>query len=466
MKKRTLTFAARVPGILPALAVCVSLALSAGPGAHRAFAALAEQDSVRTQGAPGAQGKVVDRILAIVDDDAVFQSDVDQGVAQLLLQRGAAGLPAADREALEREVLDELVKNKLVLAKANRLGISVPFSDIEKAVDRAIEENKKALGGETAFARQLEAEGFTLEGLRKLYRAQIQNRMLVDKVVAREIDRSSIDVTDEELRKAYEERKSTIPERPEVVHLSTIIIGFESSENARASAVATADSLRRRIAAGEDFAVLARQHSEDPSAEAGGSLGRIKLSDLGNRAFADAAARLSVGEVSEPVLTPFGYHLIQVVSADTTTGEVELRHILIRLKAGDQDVQKIYEDAQDIHLRLVEGAPFDSMAVRYSNDPASAAAGGDLGWLRVADLPDFFRDVLREMKPGDISPVLREPSGFRIVKLLDREGARPYAFDEVKEELSGLLRQEKLEGMYDTYVEKLRDEFYVEVRPQ
>lgn len=413
-----------------------------------------------------AQQEVVDRVVAVVEDDAVFQSDVEQGVAQILLQKGSADLSAAEKETLEKSVLDELVKSRLILAKANQLGISIPFTDVEKAVDRAIEENKKALGGESAFARQLEAEGFTLDKLRKLYREQIQNRMLVERVVAREIDRSAVEVTDEELRKAFDERKSTFPERPEVVHLATILIGLESSEGARASALATADSLRRRIAAGEDFAALARQYSEDPSAQAGGNLGRVRLADLANRAFADAAGKLAVGEVSEPVLTPFGYHLIQVVNADTTSREVELRHILIRLKAGEQDVQTVYEFAQSVHQRLVDGAPFDSMAVRYSTDPASAAGGGDLGWLRVADLPEFFRDVLRELKAGDISPVLREPSGFRIVKLLERDGARPYVYEEVQEELRGLLRQEKMEGLYDAYVEKLKSEFYVEMRPR
>ena len=84
--------------------------------------------------------------------------------------------------------------------------------------------------------------------------------------------------------------------------------------------------------------------------------------------------------------------------------------------------------------------------------------------MRQADLPEFFRDVLREMKTGDISPVLREPSGFRIVKLLEREDARPYTFEEVRKELGDLLQQEKIEAMYEDYLERLKDEFFVEVR--
>jgi peptidyl-prolyl cis-trans isomerase SurA len=413
-----------------------------------------------------AEQVVVDRVVAVVEDDAIFQSDVDQAVKQLMLQRSAQGLGAGDPQALERQVLDELVKNKLVIAKANRLGVSVPFSDVERAVDRAIEENKKVLGGESGFNRQLEAEGLTLESLRKLYREQIRNRMLVERVLAREIDRSSVEVTEEELRKSYEERKSGLPERPAVAHLATIFIGLESSAPAREKARVEIDSLYQRILAGEDFGTLAREFSEDPSAESGGNLGKLKLSDLGNRAFADAAARLKPGEVSNPVLTPFGYHLIEVTAADTTTGEVELRHILVRLKAEDRDIKEVFALAEDVHRQLTEGAPFDSMAIRYSTDDATAPEGGDLGWLRVRDLPDFFRDVLKDMKVGNFSPVLREPSGFRIVKLLEYEGARPYTFAEVREELRQVLVQDKMEETYDSYLEGLKSEFYVDLRSQ
>jgi len=412
------------------------------------------------------QGTLVDRVVAIVEDDAIFQSDVDQAVKQLLLQKGATEVSAGERADLEKRVLDELIKNKLVLAKASRLGITVSFAEVEKAVDRAIEENKKALGGEQAFTRQLEAEGLTVDSLKKLYREQIQNRMLVERVLAREIDRSSADISEDDLKNAYQKKNSEFPDRPAVVHLTTIVFGFESSEAARAKAKAVIDSLHQRVLAGEDFAELAKRYSEDPSGNAGGNLGKLKLADLGNRAFADAAAKLAVGEVSAPVLTPFGYHVIQVTGADSTTGDVEIRHILVRVKPGERDMQEVFEKAEDVHRRVMEGAPFDSMAVRFSTDASSASSGGDLGWLRVSDLPEFFRDVLKDLNPGGVSPVLREPSGFRIVKLLEREDTRPYTFDEVREELKQLLEQEKLDAMYDGYLENLKTEFYVEVRPR
>jgi peptidyl-prolyl cis-trans isomerase SurA len=251
-----------------------------------------------------------------------------------------------------------------------------------------------------------------------------------------------------------------------VVHLATIYLGLESSETARQAALKDIKAVQERILNGEDFGEVAREVSEDPSAEAGGNLGKLKLEDLGNAEFSKAADALTIGEVSEPVLTPFGYHLIQVVGRDRQTGEVELRHILVRIKPADNDIESVFELATEIHRRIMDGEPFDSMAVRYSTDQETASKGGDLGWLRVAELPDFFQEVLRDLTPGQVSQVLREPTGFRIVKLLESEEARPYTYDEVRDELRKIVEQEKLAETYDVYMRELRSEFYVEVRTQ
>ena len=280
-----------------------------------------------------AQSQLVDRVVAVVEDHAILQSDVDNAVAQYLLQTGASSATDEERAKLAEEALKELINNKLVVAKADELGISVSFSEVENAVDRAIDENRRAIGGEEAFRRQLEAENLTIDSLKKLYREQIQNRMLVERVIAGQIDRSEILITDEELMATYEEKKSQLPARPAVVHLATIFIGLDSSVGAREAAKNVIDDLHRRVLAGEDFGELAKEFSEDPSAETGGKLGKLKLSDLSNRAFADAAAELEVGDVSEPVLTPYGFHIIKVTGKDDLSGEVELSHILVLITA-------------------------------------------------------------------------------------------------------------------------------------
>jgi peptidyl-prolyl cis-trans isomerase SurA len=406
----------------------------------------------------------VDSIVAVVEDDAIFRSEVDQAVKQIILQRGAKDPSPAERAALEEQVLLDLINSKLIVAKAGRLGIDVSFSEIERHVDQTIEENKRNLGGEAAFMRALEAEGLSLSELKQFIREQIRNRMLVERVLASEIDRGSLQINDADLLALYEQRKDQLPMRPAVVHLRTIYISMESSLSAQAQAKARIDSIYRRVLSGESFEDLAREYSEDPSAETGGTLGRLKIADLSDPAFAEAARQLSIGEVSEPVLSSFGYHLIKMTGADPASDEIELSHILIRVKPGDDDIQEVFKRANRVHDLLVQGAPFDSTAMRYSDDRATAENGGDLGWLRVADLPEFFRDVLKNLDEGDISPVLREPTGFRIVQLLESENERPYRYEEVADDLRKLAEQEKLASAYDGYLKGLRDEFYVDVR--
>jgi parvulin-like peptidyl-prolyl isomerase len=127
------------------------------------------------------------------------------------------------------------------------------------------------------------------------------------------------------------------------------------------------------------------------------------------------------------------------------------------------DIQEVYQTATEVYRELITGAPFDSLADRYSSDP-TAGAGGDLGWLKLDELPGFFRDVLAGMKDGDVSQVLRESAGFRIVKLLERESARPYDYEEVRGDLKRLWQQRQMSESYESYVNKLREKFTIDMK--
>jgi peptidyl-prolyl cis-trans isomerase SurA len=407
--------------------------------------------------------ELIDRVVALIDDEAIFQSDVETAVRQYMFQRGSTSIKPEERDALYKEALQTLIDDRLVIAQAARLGIDVPFSDVEAQVNKTLEENRKALGGDDAFERQLVAEGLTLEDLKKLYRTQLRNRMLVERVLQKDMKRQQGEVTEEELRDFYDRNKDKIPPRPEVVHLKTIFVGFESSSKAVAAARAKAEALRMRVINGEDFGELAKKESEDPSAALGGDLGWVRPQDLREPAFAKAVESMDIGQVSPPVLTVYGYHIIEVMDKRRESGEVHIRHILVRSAPSDEDIQEVFASANTIHDEIKAGASFDSLAARYNTDPA-ADKYGDLGWLRVSELPQFFRDVLADMKPGDVSPVLRESSGFRIVELIDREAERPYTYTEIIDDLTRLYEQDRFGNTYQAYIDELRKKFNVDIR--
>jgi peptidyl-prolyl cis-trans isomerase SurA len=413
-------------------------------------------------GSSVAERELIDQVVAVVEDEAIFQSDIEMMISQFMFQQGRTNLSETERQEMYDRILQESINEKLVIAQAGRLDVNVPFSAVEERVNQAIAENKRALGSEEAFNHQLEREGFTLEDLKRLYREQIRNRMLVEEVLRMEVDRGQILITDDDLQAFYKEKESQFPPRPAVVHLKTIFIGFETSESVQKDAKARIDDIYRQAKQGTSFAELAKKYSEDPSAPLGGDLGFIKPEDLADPAVAAVAATLDVGEISEPVKTAYGYHIIQVTEKNLETGEVRLSHILIRMNADEEDIEDVYAQATAIQQQITQGASFEEMADRYSTDP-NASEGGDLGWLKVDDLPEFFKDVLSGMKPGEVSQVLRESTGFRIVKLLEREAARPYEFDEIKPELRRMYEQEKLGEIYATYVKDLREKFSVVV---
>ncbi len=410
-----------------------------------------------------AERRVIDRIVAVVDDEAIFESDVQQAVRQGLVQRGQTNVTDAERKQLYDDALEVLVNDRLVIAQASRLGIDVPFADVEAEVNKAIDENRQVLGGDEEFNKQLATEGLTMDDLKKMYRVQIKNRMLVERVLRRDMERQRGEATEEDLRALFEERKGELPPRPEVAHLQTIFIGFETSSGASNASRTKIEALRARIEGGEDFAEVAKKESEDPSGALGGDLGFLHAKDLREPAFANAVGSLKVGELSQPVLTVYGYHLIQVTEERKNTGEVRVRHILVRAQPSDSDIDEVFKTASYVREEINRGVPFDSLAGRYNTDPA-AGQSGDLGWVRVAELPEFFRDVLKDLKPGDVSQVLRESAGFRIVKLLEREEARPYEFAEVRDDLKRLYEQERFGKTYDEYLADLRKKFRVEIR--
>jgi peptidyl-prolyl cis-trans isomerase SurA len=407
-----------------------------------------------------AERELIDQIVAVVEDEAIFESDIEMLIAQLMFQQGRTSVTDTEQKEMYDRVLNELINDKLVIAQAGRLDVDVPFSAVEERVNQAIEDNKRALGGEEAFERQLAREGFTPESLKKLYREQIRNRMLVEEVLRMEMDRGQVEISDNDLRQFYEEKKAELPNRPAVVHLKTIFVGFDSSEQVRVDAKSRIDEIRRRVLAGESFSDLAKEFSEDPSAPLGGDLGFVDPEDLAEPAFARAIAGLEVGDVSEPVRTAYGYHIIQITEKKPDSGEVRIRHILVRMSADEDDIEELYARTASIREQIEQGASFEEMADQYSTDP-NASEGGDLGWLKTADLPEFFQDVLAGMEPGDISQVLRESAGFRIVKLVERQAPRPYEYDEIKQELLRLYEQEKMGEIYAEYVADLRDRFTV-----
>ncbi len=407
------------------------------------------------------RGEIVDRVIAVVEDKAVLQSEIEMEYRNRLMQMQRTALTDEEDRQLRKELLEALVSDLLLSVHAEKVGITVSDEEVYEEVEKRIDEGRRMLGGEEAFVKQLEREGLTVEQLRSIWNEKIRTRMLSERLMYSEVMRD-VSITEADVRAYYEEHLAEIPTRPATVSVSQILLLPSASGPIVDEARRRIEEVEEKLLAGADFSELAREFSEGPSAKNGGSIGYVRLEDLNAPQFEAAVRQLMVGETSGPVLTEFGYHLIKL--EDVRGEEVLVRHILITVQGQDDDWERTASLADSIRTRLIDGADFAEMAERYSSDHKTKKNGGYVGEVVVDNLPEHFREAVREVEVGGISPVIREERGFRIVKVMGRAQQREYTFEEAREELKGLIERQKLQERMSDYIEALKEKYYVEIK--
>jgi peptidyl-prolyl cis-trans isomerase SurA len=409
--------------------------------------------------------ELIDRVIAVVEDRALLLSELEMEYRRYLFENKITSLPPEEEARLRAEFLDQLVAKLLLAVHAEQVGITVSDAEIDDELERALEDARTQAGGDEAFERELERAGMTELQLRTQWREQIRVRRLYEGLMRKEFWKEGA-VSEQEVRAYYREHQAELPRRPETVALAHILILPGSDEAAREAAKRKIEEIEKKIRDGMDFAEAAKQYSEDPSAKFGGSLGFIRLEDIGSPPFEEAARKLVVGEMSPPVLTRFGWHLILL--EDVSGDQVKLRHILVKTGTGEADIEAAAERAEMVRQKLLDGADFAEMAAKYSDDDKTRDNGGVIeGEISLESLKgnyDYFLEMIKDLKPGEISPVIKEQDGFRIVKILSHTPARPYTFAEAKGSLEDMLRQQKLQQRVDEYVQELKKIYYVDVK--
>lgn len=405
------------------------------------------------------KGAVIDRVVAMVEDRAILKSDVDAELARILFQAKRTEISPEEEKAARDEILRGLVSEALLVTQAERENIAVDDREVDERIEQIIEENIRALGGERAFERQLQAEGLTLEALKGIYREKVRTRLLIERLYQK--IGSGVRVPEREVRDYYNEHADELPKRPATVNLAHILIVPKPSSEVLDRALKKIQSVEKRLAKGEDFSALAKEMSDCPSAKFGGSLGTIRLEDLDNPAFEDAARKLAPGQISGPVLTEFGYHLIKVeaVEGEMTT----LRHILVRTEPTSEDLEAASRIAGQVRAELEAGADFAQLVAKYSDDVSTRHAGGVIGEVQLDNLPQNVRELISGLPPGAITPVFKDEKGFRILKILSWNESRAYTYDEAKEELRRFLTEQKAQQKLDGYVEELKKIYSVRI---
>jgi len=413
------------------------------------------------------QEVLLDRIAAIVGDSVILLSEVQEFMMRSMPPGTEIPEDPDELRIIEHEALSGLVDRALLLqaAAADSVIVAQVSQDrIDDTFRQAWQDQITRFESEAGLRAAVEAEGMTLPQYRASLRDDIYRELLLRNYLeARQFEARTIIVSDDEVRRVFEEDREMYGERPAELSFRMLFIEPTASVEARAAARARAEEVLQMIRDGEDFAEMARRLSDDEGSRMqGGDLGwHRRPSDLVPE-FEEAAFALREGQVSEVVETSFGAHIIKVER--TRGGERRLRHILIGAERSPDDEGIAQTRAAEIAAAVREGTPLRT----FRGEAAQLGYPDSLTIPRaqVDQLPSGMAAELRTASEGDVLGPITFPVGegltlFVIVDVTNVREAGEYTFDDVREQLRGELRQQKFR---DRLLGELRARTYVDIR--
>jgi peptidyl-prolyl cis-trans isomerase SurA len=408
----------------------------------------------------------VDYIAAIVGDTPIPYSAVRQRLNTYQQQGNPVPSDPDSVRLLERDLLRGLIDQELLVQAAERdTMVQVTEEEVQAAVEEIVKEVRERYPSLADLQRDLSESGFEDLDAYRVWLGEQQRRDLLQNALLQQLQ-SKGEITpryptDAELLQAYEQRKASLPKRPATVSFRRISVAAQPDSSAIAAALMRADSVRKRILAGADFAEMAREYSDDPATkDAGGDVGWFRRGSGFAREFENAAFRLQPGFVSFPVYTQFGFHLIQVQRAEPAS--VQVRHILIAPTITEANIEAARVRADSIRQLLIAGASYDSLADLY-HDPNEDRILND---IPRANLPPNYQQALAGAVEGSVvGPVVTEQgnnrTSFSVLRVVDVRPEGEVTFEDVKDQLRSQLAQQ---GGIERYLQTLRDATYIEIR--
>ncbi len=397
----------------------------------------------------------VDRIVAVVDEDVILQSELDRAVGNVLAQYAGRNAQLPPRDVIERQVLERLILMRLQIQRAQGTGIRVSDTELDQAVMRLAQQNNVSLD---QLRGSLERDGFSYTEFRDTMRDELTVQRLRQRFV-----QSRVDVTDTEIDILL---ASESLKRGEV-RLSHILVGVPdgaSPEQIR-EAREKAEMVKKEIDGGLDFAAAAIRYSEGQQALEGGDLGWRRFNEVPT-VFADLIAGMKVGEVTQAMRGPSGFHILKLVdqreAQQELVREYHARHILLEtseLVSSDEALQSV----RNLRNRIEAGEDFGDLAKEFSADTRTANLGGDMDWFDLQAYGTRVADVTASLADGQVSEPFQTEAGWHIMQRLGTRDSD--VTDERKRQQAGdVIRNRKAEEEYDGFLRQLRGEAYIENR--
>jgi peptidyl-prolyl cis-trans isomerase SurA len=406
----------------------------------------------------GVHGEMLDRIAAIVNDGLVLKSelDVQMSSVQKRLQEQRVELPS--QSVLQQQVLDRLVLQEIQLQRAKHVGLTVTDEQLNSALQEIAARNKIPFD---QLPTALAAQGVDY----KSYRESMRKELTLSTLRQRDVI-AHINVSPHELEQ-YLARQQNAASNDEF-NVSHILLSLPAAATPQQleDISKKAQEVAARAGKGEDFGQLAIANSNSQTALDGGQLGWRKGGQL-PQFILDLVVKMKPGEVSEPVRTPSGYHIVKLNErrngeAAVIINQIHVRHILMKPNELDDD-ETVRQKLAKLRDRIQRGESFAGIASTASEDPGSAPDGGDLGWTGPGTFVPEFDKAIADLKDNEITEPFKTRYGWHIVQML---GTRTYdSTDDVRRQKAfAAIRESKADEETELWLRRLRDEAFVETK--
>ncbi|HEX2962976.1 MAG TPA: peptidylprolyl isomerase [Ignavibacteriales bacterium] len=403
--------------------------------------------------------EVLDKVVAVVDNEIIMKSELDFQTAQFAAQRNLN----PDDQNLKKQVLNSIINDKLLYAQAQLDSVIVNDDEVNRRVDYQLEQFMQQFGSKEKVEQ---AYGMSTEKIKRVLRENtrkgLMSQMLIQKKFG-QVESSRREV--EDFFSQYKDSLGLIPEKYTIAH---IFRTPRASDKVKESSLKLAQAILDSIKAGADFATMAKRYSEDPgTAQQGGDLGFSKRGRLVPE-FESAAFALENGQLSDIVESPFGFHIIQLIEKRGET--VHARHILIKIKSDQEADLKTIEFLSDLRDSVIRGlGKFEDYARKYSEDKESSKLGGLLGSFDVGQLDKSLTDIVSKMKQGEISYPKRMETGnaiygYHIIYVIKKTPQHRPDINQDYAEIKQIADYTKQEKMKAKWIDELKEKIYWEVR--
>ncbi|MBU2156076.1 MAG: peptidylprolyl isomerase [Gammaproteobacteria bacterium] len=406
--------------------------------------------------AANAEVHPLNRVVAIVDNDVVMQSQLDsrlREVQQTITQRGAALPP---EHVLSQQVLERLIIENIQLQIGERSGIRITDEELNQAIGTIAQRNGMSI---EQFRAALAKDGLSYTDARD----QVRREMIISRVRQRRVA-ERIQVTDQEVQNflASDMGKMQLSEEFRLANILIPVPEGASPEDIQA-ADRQARDLYQQLQQGADFAQLAIARSASETALEGGEMGWRKAGQL-PPPFDKMLSALSVGQVTEPMRTPGGFIMLKLLEKrggdSQVRDEVNVRHILIKPSEirSEAETKRLVER---LYQRILAGEDFAELAKNFSEDPGSALNGGTLSWIDPNVLVPEFREVMNSTPAGELSKPFKSPYGWHVLEVMGRR-ATDSSVQFREQQAMTVLRNRKYDEELQAWLRQIRDEAYVE----